>query len=295
MSTPPAAGTPARPGRVVVVGSVNVDRVHRLAALPAPGETVLARGMTLGPGGKGANQAAAARRAGADVALVGRVGADGEGAAYRARLDGLGVDTAHLVTDPDAPTGSATILVDEGGENSIVVVTGANGAVDGSDVAGAEAVLAAADVVLTQLEVPLDAVAALLDAVAPTRARLVVNASPVPDDALGRERLAELLGRLGPDDVVVVNEVEAAQLGLAADDPRTCTTLGAAGARWAGAVVPSPRVEPVDTTGAGDTFAGTLAAALARGADRAAALTTAVDAAARSTEWAGAQPWGFPA
>ncbi|MDN7121054.1 ribokinase [Nocardioides sp. ChNu-153] len=290
MSTPPDAGTPARTGRVVVVGSVNVDRVHRLAALPAPGETVLARSMTLGPGGKGANQAAAARRAGAHVALVGRVGADGEGAAYRARLDDLGVDTTHLAADAAAPTGSATILVDDAGENSIVVVAGANGAVDAADVAGAGAVLAAADVVLTQLEVPLAAVEALLDAVAATSARLVVNASPVPDDAAGRDRLATLLSRLGPDDVVVVNEVEAARLGLAADDPRACTTLGAAGARWAGAVVPSPQVEPVDTTGAGDTFAGTLTAALARGADRAAALTAAVVAAARSTEWAGAQP-----
>jgi ribokinase len=231
------------------------------------------------PGGKGANQAVAAAAAGAQVVLVGCVGDDADGRSYRAGLErrGVGVDALRVV---DAPTGTALIVVDESGENSIVVVPGANATVTQDDVRRLD--LHADDVLLVQLEIPLDVVAAAIRHAQAVGARVVLNVAPYADLD------ADLLAAADP---VVANETEAAAL---ATMPRSLVvTLGSRGARWTadGATreVAAPVVEAVDTTGAGDAFAGTLAARLAAGADDEVALADAVAAAAESVTTVGAQ------
>ncbi|MGY1686789.1 ribokinase [Geodermatophilus sp. SYSU D00867] len=283
---------------VTVVGSLNEDVLVAVGRLPGRGETVVGRAAVLAPGGKGANQAAAAGRlAGSGVAMVGRVGDDPAGERQRAALADAGVDTALVLPTPGHPTGSATIPVEDGsGENLIVVVPGANGELTPEDV-DVPAVRRAA-VVLLQLEVPLPTVRAAADAASGT-----VVLTPAPPQPLP----PELLRRVA---VLVPNEHELVQLAGADPGPRAPTelaalarTLGAAatvvtlGARGA-LVVPAdgpvllqapPPVEPVDTTGAGDCLCGALGAALARGADLAGAVREAVAAAALSTTGPGAR------
>jgi ribokinase len=282
---------------VTVVGSLNEDVLVAVDRLPGRGETVVGSGRELAPGGKGANQAAAAARLGPGVAMVGRVGDDPAGERQRAALAAGGVDVALVRATPGEPTGSATIPVEDGtGENLIVVVPGANAALTGADV-GVDAVRRA-DVVLLQLEVPLDAVTA-----AATAAGGLVVLTPAPPRALP----AALLDRV---DVLVPNEHELLALagaraaertpGELADLARALTpadvvvTLGARGALVVprdGAVLlqPPPPVRAVDTTGAGDCFCGALAQELAGGADLAAAVRAAVTAAALSTTGPGAR------
>ncbi|GAB3202707.1 ribokinase [Geodermatophilus arenarius] len=283
---------------VTVVGSLNEDVLVAVGRLPGRGETVVGRAAVLAPGGKGANQAAAAGRlAGSGVAMVGRVGDDPAGERQRAALADAGVDTALVLPTPGHPTGSATIPVEDGsGENLIVVVPGANGELTPDDV-DVPAVRRAA-VVLLQLEVPLPTVRAAADAASGT-----VVLTPAPPQPLP----PELLRRVA---VLVPNEHELVQLAGADPGPRApaelaalARTLGAAatvvtlGARGA-LVVPAdgpvllqapPPVEPVDTTGAGDCLCGALGAALARGADLAGAVREAVAAAALSTTGPGAR------
>src|SRR5450759_281030 len=146
-------------GRVVVVGSLNVDLVTRVERLPKPGETVVGSGLERWAGGKGANQAVAASAAGAAVVMVGCVGSDEAGSAYIARLSAVGIDVSGIRAEPDCVTGHALITVDEAGENSIVIVAGANAAFTGPDLAVLDAVGPGA-VVLRRLEVPLQVVAA---------------------------------------------------------------------------------------------------------------------------------------
>ncbi|WP_262852008.1 ribokinase [Mumia quercus] len=268
-------------GAVVVVGSLNVDLVTSVARHPSPGETVLGSDLVRLRGGKGANQALAARRAGAGVTMVGRVGDDGDGEAYRSALAEAGVDVTFLQTTPGVPTGTALIVVDPTGENAIVVAAGANARLEADDVRSARAALEGADVVLVQLEIGDEAVRAVAEVAATTGTRLVLNASPVRD--LPRSLLAQA-------DPVVVNEHEAQAFGLSGADDGVCVTLGGRGATWGGTTVPAPRVAAVDTTGAGDAFAGALASALAAGAGREDALRAAVAAGAEATTWSGAQP-----
>ncbi len=268
-------------GRVVVLGSLNVDVVVPVARIPGPGETLLATGpVARYAGGKGGNQAVAAAAAGAAVVMVGAVGADEPGRAYAARLTARGIDAALRVAD-DVATGTAYITVSADGENAIVVVPGANHRLDPASLPR----LASADVLLCQLEVPVETVAAAARAAAAAGARVVINAAPyaaLPPDVLA---LA---------DPLVVNEHEAALLadsGLVARS--LLVTFGAAGAVWDGervAGVPVPSAEVVDTTGAGDAFCGALAAALARGADRRRALVLAGRAGADAVRRPGAQP-----
>ncbi|MGH1562798.1 PfkB family carbohydrate kinase [Mumia sp. DW29H23] len=273
----PTGGRGRAVGRVVVVGSLNVDLVTEVDRHPSPGETVLGGDLVRLRGGKGANQALAAARAGAEVAIVGRVGDDADGRAYRDALVAAGVDVTHLTTTPDAPTGTALIVVDAEGENTIVVAPGANARLTPADVHGAAATIRAADAVLVQLEIGQDTVETVAEIASEARTRLVLNASPV------RPLPPSLLALADP---VVVNEHEA----RAYDAASTCVTLGARGARWGEETASPPPVDPVDTTGAGDAFAGALAAALASGEDRAGALRAAVAAGAEATRWVGAQP-----
>jgi ribokinase len=278
---------------VVVVGSLNQDITVEADRRPAGGETVLGRTLTAAPGGKGANQAVAAARAGARVAMVGCVGADAAGESLVSGLRAAGVDTAAVRALDDAPSGTALIVLDAAGENSIVVVPGANARLAAADV---ETALqgAARPLVLAQLEVPVEAVVAAARAAG----RFVLNASPA------RELPAELLAGANP---LIVNAGEAAAItGAGTADPRVLAeaahargvrsiviTRGAQGALWStpGGTVerPAPGVEVVDTTGAGDVFAGTLAAHLSRGADPEAALEGAVHAGAAAVGWRGAQ------
>ena len=280
-------------GRVVVVGSLNVDLVTRVARHPRPGETVLGDGLRRLPGGKGANQALAAARAGAEVVLVGCVGDDGVGEAYVDGLAGRGVDIEEVVVLSGAPTGHALIAVDEAGENTIVVVGGANSLTRPRQVTSAITGSGSPpDVVLLQLELPLPLV--LFAAVSAREAGVRVVLNPSPWD----EPPALLLACA---DVLVVNEHEAAELGTFAEigGPEQVVTRGAAGATWtwAGGSVTAvpPAVDVVDTTGAGDVLAGALAAGLASCApddlDRQAVLDAAVAAAAASVQVHGAQGW----
>jgi ribokinase len=282
---------------VTVVGSLNEDVLVRVARLPGRGETVVGRDTVLAPGGKGANQAAAAGRLGRGVAMVGRVGADPAGDRQLAALAAAGVDTTSVLRSTGAPTGSATIPVEEGsGENLIVVVPGANHELRPEDV-GID-VVRRARVVLLQLEVPL---ATVLAAAAVATGTVVLT--PAPPQPLP----PELLSRV---DVLVPNEHELGQLAGVPGGERppaqlarlarslaaatVVVTLGARGALLVPAegpvlLQPPPPVRPVDTTGAGDCFCGALAVALADDAAPAEAVASAVTAAALSTTGAGAR------
>ena len=277
-------------GRVVVLGSLNVDEVWQVARLPRPGETVLALDSQRYAGGKGGNQAVAAARAGARVRMVAAVGADEAGAAYQKRLEAWGIEGALTVVAPGAAdvgevrTGRALITVDATGENAIVVDPGANGCLNESAL-DALADLGPGDVLLCQLEIPLGIVAAAVRQAAARGARVVVNCAPFA--VLPAEVVAAA-------DPLVCNETEAAafaDLGLLPGS--WLVTFGAAGCSWDGEQYVAPLVpaaEVVDTTGAGDAFCGALAAALARGATRAEAVAAAQAAGAEAVRRRGAQP-----
>jgi ribokinase len=273
---------------IVVVGSINLDVVVEVERHPAPGETVLGGDRLELPGGKGANQAVAAARLGAEVAFVGRVGDDDAGRRLRDGLAAEGVDVAHVRVDPEAPTGMALIAVDRAGENTIVVSSGANARVIAADVAAAGDVLAAATVTLVQHEVPEEAVAA---AIADAGGTVVLNPAPArpvvaPVDVLipNRGELEALAGRSG-DPVELARGLSVAQAVV--------VTLGSEGAVVVEGSrverIPAPRVDVVDTTGAGDAFCGALAQALDAGADLVEAARRAVGAAAASVAKPGAQ------
>jgi len=282
---------------VVVLGSANLDIVVPVPHHPAIGETVLGGHHDRIPGGKGANQAVAAARLGARVAMVGRVGSDDAGRTLRAALQDAAVDCKHLAVDSQAPSGLALIGVDEDGDNTIIVSPGANDRVGPDDVAAAAPLLASAAVTLVQLEVPAMAVEA---AVAAAVGKVVLN--PAPASLLSAALLEQV-------DVLVPNRIELAQLtgSAEADDlaaveemarglpvPTVVVTLGAGGAILVSGgdavVLPAPPVEVVDTTGAGDAFCGAIAEALARGVTIDEATARAVHAGSLATTRHGAQP-----
>jgi len=233
---------------------VNMDIGFDVDALPHPGETVLAAAVRSTPGGKGANQAVAAARAGAQVQFVGAVGDDSWAAALREHLIANGVGTDGLVTSP-GPSGTAAVVVDSAGENLIVVAPGANGRLT-LDSAGLRGRIADCDVLLLQLEIPVTTATAAAREAHSTGATVIVNASPSGGDSGELAELAKLT------DVVVVNEAEAAHWVWPV--PHRVITCGARGASYAGGgeelTIPAPAVEVVDTSGAGDVFAGVLAA-----------------------------------
>lgn len=270
-------------GRVVVIGSLNIDLVTHVERHPGPGETVMGTGLERLAGGKGANQAVAASAAGATVVMAGCVGSDEAGSAYLARLLALGVNVASMRVAHGCPTGHALITVDDAGENSIVVVAGANSAVSVDDLEVMEFV-GPGDVVLLQLEVPLEVVTAAARRAAARGARVVLNMAPyaaLPPDVVA---LA---------DPLVVNEHEALWLADSEAMPASLlVTFGAAGAAWDGDQLTGPVVEQsevLDTTGAGDAFCGALGAALAAGAGRREALQAALTAGADAVRHHGAQ------
>lgn len=267
-----------------VVGSVNLDLVASGASLPQAGETVTGAQFAQHPGGKGANQALAARRLGADVHMVGCVGDDALAEPALALLRRDGVDVSNVMSELGTATGVALIAVSPEGENQITVASGANTRVGPSDVAG----LPTCDVILSQLEVPVTAVEAATRLAAETGALMAINLAP----AMG---VSPQL--LKDADLLIVNEIEAAFYGDALHERGglVALTLGGEGAALFKmgqeiARVPAFDVEVVDTTGAGDTFCGALAVALAEGQPPEQALRFASAAAALAVTRPGAQP-----
>ncbi|MEV7191678.1 ribokinase [Streptomyces sp. NPDC093510] len=279
---------------IAVLGSANMDLVAYVAEAPRRGETVTGREFRTAPGGKGANQAVAAARAGATVSLVGAVGNDAHGSTLRSCLEHSGVDT-DLLRTVETPTGIAHIVVDDEGGNAIVVIPGANGTVTALT-PGDESLIASADALLLQLEVPVEGVLAAAQAARRHGVRTLLT--PAPAQPLPPELLAAV-------DLLLPNEHEAAALTGIPDDPPAAArsllsqvpevviTLGSRGSLYAArgtepVMVPARRVTPVDTTGAGDTFAGALAVALAEGNSAPDALGWASAAAALSVQRPGA-------
>ncbi|MBN1201403.1 MAG: ribokinase [Anaerolineae bacterium] len=265
--------------RIVVAGSANVDLIARAQRIPRPGETVLGRDFAMVLGGKGANQAVGAARLGADVAFVARVGQDSFGDQCLAGYEAEGVDTRFVFRDPDEPTGVALIAIADGGENAIIVASGANMRLSPADVERAKSVFQQADVLLLQLEVPIETVLAAAQLAHESGVKVVLNPAPA------RELPSELLGSV---DVITPNRIELSQLvGISETEAESMTdeqlaksvlglgpsttaiTLGAQGAlaagSWGWTRVPAFEVEPVDTTAAGDAFNAGLAVALGCG------------------------------
>src|SRR4051794_1321717 len=271
-------------GRVLVLGSLNVDLVTHVERHPRPGETVLGQGLERLAGGKGANQAVAAAAAGAEGVMLGAVGDDDAGRAYLDRLRRLGIGTDAVGVLPDHPTGTALIVVDDAGENTIVVAAGANARV-GDEALAVVATAGPGDVLLIQLEVPLETVSRACTVAGRRGVRVVVNAAPYA--ALRADVLAVA-------DPVVVNEHEARLLAETSGLPESLlVTFGPGGVDWNGLRLAADRVpsdEVVDTTGAGDAFCGALAAGLAAGRDHEEALRGALAAGTAAVRHPGAQP-----
>lgn len=291
-------------GTVVVVGSLNMDITVTVQSRPRPGETVVGRSIAYAEGGKGGNQAAAAARAGARTSMVAAVGSDDAGMQLLKGLIAGSVDCSNVRRAP-GPTGTAVITVTPDGENTIVVIAGANAGVSRESIVAAADTLTAEAVVLTQLEVSPDAVRAAASAAVKAGARWVLNASPLEGSVAW---VADLLVHADP---VVVNEHEACVLLAGAHENNdvvraaealvrlgakaAVVTAGSRGAAWADSsasgLTPSPSVaNVVDSTGAGDSFAGALAASLACGDSLSVAVDLAVIAGAQATQWRGARP-----
>ena len=282
---------------IVVFGSINLDLVARVSRLPHPGETLAGESFAAHPGGKGANQALAARRAGAHVALVGAVGNDDFAPPALCGLTEAAVDLTR-VRRVNAATGVGMIHVDARGENSITIVAGANEHADASAVP--DSLLVPGTTVLLQLEVPLRATLALATRAHASGARVILNAAP------WRPLPLAVFSSL---DVLVANEIEAAAIAVALHMPSEphalagalfrrfgCATVVTLGAQGALAVAdgtlhraPAPVVDVVDTTGAGDAFTGVLAAALDRGLPWGRALAAGIAAGSLACTAAGAQ------
>jgi ribokinase len=287
--------------RIVVVGSSNTDMVIKAARIPAPGETVLGGEFFTTAGGKGANQAVAAARLGAEVTFIARVGADvlGEAALRNFEMEGLCTD--YVSRDEEAASGVALIFVDAGGENAIAVASGANARLTAEDVARAEPRIAEADVLLLQLEVPMPVVLAAVEIAKRHGRRVLLNPAPaqaVPDALLRQvdlltpnETEAEML--LGRSDAGLAGVAATAQALRARGAGTVVVTMGKEGvfvvAEDGEYHVAGRRVQTVDTTGAGDAFSGALAYAWGSGRDFRVAIEFAIAASALSVTRAGAQ------
>ena len=251
--------------RVWCMGSINVDMFYDVPHIPAPGETLASTNHSVGLGGKGANQSVAAARAGATVNHIGAVG-DGAEWIFE-RLSSFGVNTDHISISKE-PTGHAIISVADDGENAIVILAGANGAIEKSEIRGALEEAEPGDILLMQNETNMQEEAALF--AKDLGLRTFYSAAPFDSNAV--KKVLPMI------DTLLLNEIEAEQLQdalqqslFSLDVPHIVVTLGGDGARWIDTTnhdsfdIPAIKVTPIDTTGAGDTFAGYLAAALSKG------------------------------
>ncbi|WP_445177719.1 ribokinase [Pseudomonas sp. McL0111] len=290
------------PANVVVIGSLNMDLVTRAPRLPKGGETLIGHSFTTVSGGKGANQAVAAARLGAQVAMIGCVGNDDYGVQLRDALLAEQIDCQAVSTVEDS-SGVALIVVDDNSQNAIVIVAGANGALTEAVVDRFDAVLQAADVIICQLEIPDASVGHALKRGRELGKIVILNPAPASrplpadwyasiDYLIPNESEATALSGL-PVDSLASAEVAASRL-IAMGAGKVIITLGAQGSLFADGQrfehFPAPKVKAVDTTAAGDTFVGGFAAALADGQTEAEAIRYGQIAAALSVTRAGAQP-----
>lgn len=290
------------PAKVVVVGSLNMDLVTRASRLPRAGETLIGQTFSTVPGGKGANQAVASARLGADVSMIGCVGTDAYGIQLRDALRVEGID-CQAVSTVDGSSGVALIVVDDSSQNAIVIVAGTNGELTPASLQAFDCVLQAADVIVCQLEVPMNTVGYALKRGRELGKTMILN--PAPASApLPAEWYASI-------DYLIPNESEATALsGVTVDSldsakaaatqliqagaGKVIITLGSQGALFTDGQgfehLLAPKVKAVDTTAAGDTFVGGFAAALANGQSETEAIRFGQVAAALSVTRAGAQP-----
>src|SRR5579875_715556 len=286
-----------RPPRIAIIGSINVDLTTFVDELPNAGETIFAPQFQLGFGGKGANQAVAAKLCGAEVTMLARVGEDLFGPAAIENLRKHGIDTTYVLKTPGVSTGVAPIFVDRSGQNRILVVKGANDRLLPADIDAAADMLARADTIILQLEIPLETVYSALEFGARRGIRTILN--PAPAQPLNRRKIASA-------DYLIPNETEAAALAGSAGEPQSwaerlrdngvrnvIVTLGENGALSANERgiqhFPPVGVSAVDTSGAGDAFIGSFASFLAGGDDEPAAISKANLYAALSTQKTGTQ------
>ncbi len=284
-------------GHIVVVGSINMDLVVRAPHLPQPGETILGRDFKTFPGGKGANQAVAASRLGGHVKLIGRVGNDAFGAELLRTLQTDRVDTTFVQRDADAPSGVALITVEDAGQNTIVVASGANAKLTPAEVDAAEAAFDGAAVLLLQLEIPLVTVLRAIEVAKKHRVRVLLN--PAPSQPLDAPLVSQV-------DYLVPNQIELALLTKAASleegvaqlqtlgVKHVVVTLGGDGVAVCEAEktyrLAAHPVNVVDTTAAGDAFVGGFAVAVVEGKSTREAAEWGNAAGALAVTRAGAQP-----
>jgi ribokinase len=287
--------------KVVVIGSYNTDLTIKTGRIPRPGETIIGGIFSEGGGGKGANQAVAAARAGADVSFIARVGNDALGRVGVHRLIDEKIDTRFIFLDNDVPTGVAFIVVDERGENSIVVASGANARLSPSDIDTAQDEIFSAGVLLVQLESPIEAIRAAIKKSHERDTIVILN--PAPAQSLEQNLLQEI-------DIITPNKVEAEMItGIKVTDEESLRsivkkffeygiknvliTLGSKGV-FAGLpdimkFIPAFKVSPIDSTGAGDVFSGSLAAFISEGMPIEKAIKLASASASISVTRMGAQ------
>jgi ribokinase len=285
---------------VVVLGSVNMDFIYQVKQLPSPGETIAASHYFQAAGGKGANQAVAAARQGANVNFIGCIGADDTGQAVRSGLQREGISVEHLTIVDASPTGIASIYVDDSAQNNIVVVAGANACVNVENIRAATVPISEASCLLCQFETPIESFVAAAKIARANKTTVILNPSPMLSI---EQSIFELV------DVLILNELEAKQVTQQGDILLAAKTLlkygilhvivtmGSRGVMHSSNDAKAMHrqysaftVNAIDSTGAGDTFAGTFAAAIAQGMDVKIAIQRAQAAAAICVTQRGAQP-----
>ncbi|MDF3133643.1 ribokinase [Pseudomonas extremaustralis] len=290
------------PAKVVVVGSLNMDLVTRASRLPRAGETLIGQTFTTVPGGKGANQAVASARLGADVSMIGCVGTDAYGIQLRDALLVEGID-CRAVSTVEGSSGVALIVVDDTSQNAIVIVAGSNGELTPASLQAFDTVLQAANVIVCQLEVPMATVGYALKRGRELGKTVILNPAPAsaPLPAEWYASIDYLIpneSEAGALSGVTVDSLDSARLAatrlIQAGAGKVIITLGPQGVLFSDGLVfehlVAPKVKAVDTTAAGDTFVGGFAAALANGESEAEAIRFGQVAAALSVTRAGAQP-----